>query len=221
MNLILYSGGTGSENRPLAVAAADMLARHNDPIVTFLPAHAEDADAEYRAFVKTFQRLGINRFRCIPIDHKLTQKEEKEIFSSNAIFLGGGNTFHFLKQLQSHGFLEKLRLFAKKGGVLFGLSAGSILMTPTITTASVPSMDSDDNEVNLKDWKALGLVPFEFSPHYYPSKAADRELMEYSKKLEHPIYACSDGEGIVVRDGKIQFIGQVKVFHQGLKYTIH
>ena len=101
-----------------------------------------------------------------------------------------------------------------------GLSAGSILMTPSITTAAVPSFDSDENEVNLTNWKALGLVPFEFSPHYHFSKESDRELLEYSKVCSHPIYACRDGEGIIVQDGKIRFVGAVKVFHRGEKLRV-
>lgn len=221
MNLVFYSGGTGSENRPLAEAAVQMLKGKKNPLVTFVPVDDEDFDAEYRAFVKTFKALGINNFRCVSIDVNLTKKQERDLLSSDAIFLGGGNTFYFLKHMKERKLLPKLRAFVKRGGILLGLSAGSILMTPSITTAAVPSMDSDANDVGLREWSALGLVPFEFSPHYYTSKAADKELLEYSKKIAHPIYACADGEGIVVRAGEIQFVGNVTVFHNGLKYTVH
>lgn len=221
MNLIFYSGGTGHENRALAGAAVSMLKKKHARI-TFVPAHKENAREEYRAFIKTFKNLGINHFSCICIDDdSFNKKKEKELFMSDAIFLGGGNTFYFLQQIQKRKLQKKIASFVKNGGVLLGLSAGSIIMTPSISTASVPAIDSDSNDVNLKNWTALGLVPFEFSPHYYSSKSSDSELIEYSKNKDYPIYACADGVGIVVRDGKIQFLGSVTVFHNGLKYTIH
>lgn len=221
MNLIFYSGGTGRENKHLAEATAQMLSGKLNPRVTFVPVHGEDAAVEYRAFMKRFTAFGLNNFNCIALDEKWTKKMEQDLLSSDAIFLGGGNTFYFLKHIRERGLIPKLRSFVKRGGLLLGLSAGSILMTPSIQTAAVPSMDSDDNEVDLQEWNALGLVPFEFSPHYYSSRSADKELMEYSKTISHPVYACADGQGIVVQGKEIRFVGRVTVFHNGLKYTVH
>lgn len=41
----------------------------------------------------------------------------------------------------------------------------SILTTPTIEIAGYGE-DADENEVGLNDMKALGLVDFEFAPHW-------------------------------------------------------
>jgi len=48
--------------------------------------------------------------------------------------------------------------------VLAGPSVGAIILTPTIGTAGPPLPDPDDNDVKLKNLRALGLVRFEFSP---------------------------------------------------------
>jgi dipeptidase E len=164
-----------------------------------------------------YKKTGIRNFICIPVDRTLSKNQEKALLSADAIFLGGGNTFYFLNNLRKRKLLPKLRKYARQGGLLMGLSAGSILMTPNITTAAGPSMDSDDNEIGLKNWRALGLVPFEFSPHYYRSAAVDRELQNYSRKMSRPIYACADGQGIVVRNGAIRFVGRVSIFRRGSK----
>lgn len=219
MKLALYSGGTNKENRTLVKEALSLIEGKN-PSVAFVPVHGEDAEDEFRAFRRQFAGSHVKDFRCVPIDGPLTAKQEKSLFSADAIFLGGGNTYYFLKHLKARKLMPKFRAFVKRGGVLMGLSAGSILMTPSIMTAAVPVVDSDDNEVGLTDMKALGLVPFEFSPHYYESKVVDKELKEYSKSLPHPIYACADGQGIIVRNGTIHFVGQVSVFHNGAKYRI-
>ncbi|MGE3262829.1 MAG: Type 1 glutamine amidotransferase-like domain-containing protein [Bacteriovoracia bacterium] len=220
MNLIFYSGGNTRENRPLAREVAASLRDKRNPVITFVPADSESANEDFRAFKRSFSRSGIRRFRCIPVDVALSAKNEKLLLSSDAIFLGGGNTFYFLDSLRKRKLLPKLRRFAKNGGLLMGLSAGSILMTPSIMTAAVPAIDSDDNEIGLRNFKALKLVPFEFSPHYYRSREADEELKNYSKQLPHPIYACKDGEGIVVKNGSIHFIGRVAVFRNGAKFRM-
>jgi dipeptidase E len=220
MNLIFYSGGGTRENRVLAREVIASLEGKRNPVIAFVPADAESAEADFSAFKKGFSRTVIKRFRCIPVDRSLSEKAENALLSADAIFLGGGNTFYFLNNLRKRKLLPKLRRFAKNGGLLMGLSAGSILMTPSIMTAAVPAMDSDDNEIGLRNLSALKLVPFEFSPHYYHSREADRELKNYSKSLPHPIYACADGEGIVVKNGAIHFIGRVAVFRNGAKYRM-
>jgi dipeptidase E len=220
MKLALYSGGGSRENRGLVREALTLLEGRRNPVFAFVPADSEDAERDYLVFRRKFQGSRLRRFRCIPVDRPLSAREEKTLFSADAIFLGGGNTFYFLKQIRERRLLAKFRSFVKRGGVLMGLSAGGILMTPNIMTASVPSMDSDENEVGLKDLKALGLVPFEFSPHYHPSRSVDRELLAYSRRLPHPVYACADGQGVIVKSGSVQFVGRVSVFHQGRKFLV-
>jgi dipeptidase E len=193
-----------------------MLPLEREPLLVFVPAEGADA-AEYRECKRRFTQLGIRRFRQIPINKNWNAKKEQALLSADVIFLGGGNTYYFLKHLRDRGLVAKLKNFAKRGGILLGLSAGSILMTPSVGTAAVPSVDCDENDVGIKNKRAMGLVPFEFSPHYVKSKKSDAELKRYSRKITHPIYACADGEGLVVRNGKLNFVGRVSVFRGGKK----
>lgn len=220
MNLVLYSGGFGRDNRALAEEVGELLQAKKNPLVTFIPGYFEDADCDFRDFKRNLAGSGVKKFRCIPIDQPLSKKDLDDLFASDAIFIGGGNTFYILHHLRARKLLGRFRAYVRKGGVLMGLSAGSILMTPNVMTAQVPSVDSDDNEIGVKDLSALGLVPFEFSPHYRPGRRVDSELLDHSKNVDQPIYACADGQGIVVRDGSIHFVGRVTVFHRGSKYTL-
>lgn len=220
MNLVLFSGGGIRENRRLHEEFRSMLEGKRNPVLTYVPSDKEDAREEFREIQRRFRPLGIRRFRLIPIDGAWSPEREKLLLSSDAIFLGGGNTYYFLKHLKARKLLAKLKRYSRKGGILLGLSAGSILMTPSVGTAAVPSHDSDENEVGIRDQRAMGLVKFEFSPHYERMKRSDQELLRYSRRLDYPVYACRDGEGIVVRDGTIRFVGRVNVFHKGLKYRI-
>ncbi len=219
MNLVLYSGGFGRDNQALAREVSELLRKNRSPVVTFVPASSEDAEPDFRDCKRQLAGAGVKKFHCIPIDRPLSEEEEKRLFSSHGIFLGGGNTFHLMHSLRARRLVTKFREFVARGGVLMGLSAGSIVLTPNVKTAQVPSLEADDNEVGLKNLTALGLVPFEFSQHYEPSRKIDAELLSHSRQVERPIYACADGEGIVVRDGHIRFVGQVTVFHRGKKYS--
>lgn len=218
MKLALYSGGSGQENRNLVKETLSLLEGVEDPVVVFVPSDSEDSEEDFLVFRRKFARTRIKKFRCVAIDRNLSARSQQALFSADAIFLGGGNTFYFLKHVRQRRLLNRFKRFVANGGVLMGLSAGSILMTPSIMTAAVPSLDRDENEVGLRSLSALGLVPFEFSPHYEACRSVDQELLEYSQELEYPIYACADGEGIIVDRGRIRFIGRVNVFHRGRKF---
>lgn len=220
MNLVFYSGGFGRDNRALALEVDQLLRRKRNPVVTFVPTSSEDAEPDFRDCKRQLAGARIKKFHCIPVDRPLSEEQEETLFSSDGIFLGGGNTFYLLKSLRDRRLVDKFRAFVMRGGVLMGLSAGSIVLTPNVATASVPSVEADDNDVGLTNLKALGLVPFEFSPHYEPGRRVDSELLEHSRRVKRPIYACADGEGIVVRDGAIRFVGRVTVFHRGQKYSL-
>lgn len=212
-NLVLLGGGALGENKALAKRALESLKGKNATIA-FVPAHAEDAAIEFRDFRRA---LGIKaRFRCFPLQKALSPAQKKALLSADAIFLGGGNTYHFLQKLRRQGLSRALRNFTARGGLLMGVSAGGILFTPSIRTAAVPSLDADENRSRVTDLRAMALVPFDFSPHYVAHKQVNEELLEYSKRLRRPIVACPDGAAVLVRDGKISFVGRnVRVFYAG------
>jgi dipeptidase E len=217
LNLVLYSGGDHRDNSTLSRQVASLLESKASPLVTFVPADGGDAQADFRAFKRKFSDSKNLRFQCIAVDKPLSREEARALFSGDAIFLGGGNTFYFLHHLRTRRLLPRLRAFARRGGLLMGLSAGSIILTPTINLAAVPALDADDNDIGLRRLGALGLVPFEFSPHYEPSAEVDSELRAYSSNLKHPVYAAEDGAGLVVKNGKIKIVGRVSKFHRGRK----
>src|SRR5690606_32920603 len=101
---------------------------------------------------------------------------KQEVFKSDIIHLSGGNTFYFIKHLRQAKLLKDFKEFLNNGGVLTGLSAGAIIMTRSIQTAAFPSFDRDENEDNVRNFKGMGLVNFEFFPHYKNSLRYDREI---------------------------------------------
>ena len=123
--------------------------------------------------------------------------------------------FYFLKHLQQAGLMKHLKAFAKKGGVLVGLSAGALIMSPTIRSAGEKDMYPDPNEVKLKNLRGLNLFPFEFSPHYDHVKKEMNAHLKYSKKTRYPVFAVKDGSGVIIRGKEVMTHGKVFVFQRG------
>ncbi len=224
MKLVFYSGGSLKENAELDREFLRLFGNGRKkrlPKITYIPSSSEDLAEDFREFAEQYRRLGVKEIECLPVDRELKPADLRRALASDAIYLGGGNTFYFLHHLRRTKMLSKLKLFVKQGGVLMGLSAGGIMMTPSIKTAEVPSMEADENEVHLKDYRSIALVDFEFSPHYTGERRSDLELKKYSKRVKRPVYACDDGTGIIVNNGKLTFVGKVQAFINGEKIRVN
>ena len=153
MNLVLYSGGSYDENLSLDKIALKLVNSRRVLRLTYIPADSLYAEEEFHEFVKHYKKLGVKKFLFFPIDINYSSILLEEVFKSDIIFLGGGNTFYFLKFLRRKKLFARFKDFVKRGGVLTGLSAGGIIMTPNIMTAGFPSFDKDDNDVLIKNLK--------------------------------------------------------------------
>jgi len=219
MKLVLYSGGSEEDNFFLNQKALE-LTTLKSPKITLIPSSSYDAEDDFRFFVKEFSMFGVQRFMLFCVDIPHTKTVLQEALSSDLIFLGGGNTFYFLKHLKKAGMFKHFSKFLERGGVLCGLSAGAIVLTPHVHTASFPHFDRDENPWDMKNLSAMRVVNFEFFPHYKNSKRYDAELLHHSKKSKLPLYACADGGGIVIDGEQITFSGKTHQFYQGKKLTV-
>jgi dipeptidase E len=213
-NLIFYSGGQDQSNKLLHQALARM-AKHKSKSLTYIPFIHEDGWRYFERIKRRYRKFGFKKFRYFAVDAVFLKRELKEALKSDAIYLAGGNTFYFLKHLQTAGMLDELRKFVKRGGVLAGLSAGAIIMTPHIFLAGYPAHEGDTNEVKLKDLRSLNVVDFEFLPHFSNSAKTRKALLKYSRKNGRMIFAAPDGSGIVVRDQTLTIIGKMYLFLNG------
>ncbi|MBT7609150.1 MAG: type 1 glutamine amidotransferase-like domain-containing protein [Bacteriovoracaceae bacterium] len=218
MKLIFYGGGFEEENTQLDKEAIKLTGKKS-PQVTYIPSCSFESEIDFRHFAEHYYRLGIRKIICFPVDLRSDEALQNIAFDSDIIHLSGGNTYYFLKYLRRNGLVQKLKKFVKRGGVLTGLSAGAILMTPDVKTAGYPSFDKDDNEENVKNLSALGLVEFEFFPHYRNSQRYNKVLEEESMKTTRPIFASSDGSGIIVDGDDVKFLGRNYCFIEGEKYS--
>jgi dipeptidase E len=220
MQVVLYSGGYYKDNFLLNQSILELSGRPR-PRLTFIPSSSEWGMQDFAEFVEAFDQLKSLEYIYFPVDHLPSPTLVSNALDSDIVFLAGGNTFHFLNCLRKHRLISKLIKFAETPGkVIAGLSAGAILLTPRIATASFPAFDCDDNFINLKDLKSLGVVPYELFPHYRNSDRYRRALSRYSKESKIPLLGIPDHGGVVVNQLETRLVGNVYIFHNGKNFRI-
>lgn len=175
----------------------------------FIPT-ASDNEYSNEWIVKSMDDLaaaGLN-----PIWYALRYKSREqvavELADADLIWVNGGNTFYLLDMARKTGFMDTVADLVRNKGVMYGgVSAGSILASPTIEAASLGGEGADKNAVGLTDLTAFGFVPFITHVHYEP-------LIEKQELLSHKhdaiIYAIPDGCALEVQGSAVIKHGDVE-----------
>lgn len=128
---------------------------------------------------------------------------ESVIDSADVIWVEGGNTFYLLNEVVKSGLNNTLREIIE-GKLYVGVSAGSILVTPSIAISGVEP--GDPNNVGVSDLSGLSWVDFEVSPHT-PDVVSLRNVEEYAKQSGRKLYAYDDQTAVLVEDNNISIVG--------------
>ena len=149
----------------------------------------------------------------------------KNLENYSALFIGGGNTFKLLKDLKDSGSFEKIKVFIENNGIVFGGSAGAIILGQCIDTCKY----ADKNEVDLKDLMGFDVVSyFSFLCHFTNQDKEKTELnknylLELSKKEK--IIALPEEDTIYYENGKFEIIGNKPfyIFEEGnmISYNVN
>lgn len=216
--LVFYSDQVIPENRKVDLALLDLIGKES-PKIAYIPAKTTPKFSRkyFNEKVAYYKQYGIINLVYFDLGQEYDKKKIEELLACDAIHLSGGNTYYFLHFIKRRNFIPILKNFVKKGGVLVGVSAGGIIITPNIRTTTLYSEDKDDeNVVGLRDFTSLGLVDFEFFPHLNQKARYLKELKTHSETSSSIIYACNDGDGIVIEDDKMRFVGEILKVKDGV-----
>ncbi len=219
MKFVLYSGGEYSDNQELDLNLIK-LTKKTKPSITYISSATEYYDDEFEDYQEHFKQFGVKQFKYLKTDQEYDKKYLDQAFQNDIVFLSGGNTFYFLYFLKKFKIIKRINEFSTSGGVVAGLSAGSIIMTPNINTAAFPEFDRDENYLGIVNLKSLNFVDFEFFPHYVHTKRYRSELLHYSQTSSNPLFATPDGNGIVVNNKNMEFVGKTYIYFNGEFFSI-
>jgi dipeptidase E len=182
--------------------------------VLFFPYALHDRDGYAAKAVKRFAAMGYE----LKSAHT-TSDPRKAIAETDAIFIGGGNTFRLLKALQDLDLLEPIRRRIRKGAPYLGSSAGSNVAGPTIkTTKDMPIVEP-------RSFDALGLVPFQISPHYqdpdptskHMGETQEERILQFLEENETPVLGMREGAWVHAENGRVILGGThgARIFRRG------
>ena len=184
-----------------------------NPTITFIPSESDRTRKYYQKLANWYSQFTPVNLLYFDLGEEYDPGSESRTFSSDAIYLSGGDTRRFLQALRQRGFDTKLCDYVSGGGTLIGTSAGSILMCPNI---NITVLDPNHATPPLADMSALDLVSFEFYPHLnWNPVQGKKDVTAYSKQTDSCIYACNDGDGIIVDGDRIKLIGDVMQVQDG------
>ena len=184
--------------------------------VLFVPFALHDRDA-YAATAKTrFAKMGyeLSSIHTAKVPQRLVE-------DTQAIFIGGGNTFRLLKALYDYELLEPIRRRVRGEMPYIGSSAGSNVAAPTIKTTN------DMPIVEPPSFNALGLVWFQINPHYldadknstHMGETREQRLLQYLEDNDTPVAALREGAMLRVENGVTTLKGAsgARIFRRGLE----
>ncbi len=148
---------------------------------------------EYAAAVSgRFEEMN---YELVPV-HRTADPVEA-VQSAEAIAIGGGNTFHLLRELYETALVESIRAKVEAGVPYIGWSAGSNVACPTIRTTN------DMPIVEPPSFVALGLVPFQINPHYTDEQLTNHSGETREQRLSEFLKANPSATVVGLREGSI------------------
>ena len=182
--------------------------------VLFVPYALFDRDAYASTAQRRFQQMGYE----LTSIHTATDPVQA-VHDTDAIFIGGGNTFRLLKTLYDFDLLGPISERVTGGMPYIGSSAGSNVAAPTIKTTN------DMPIVQPPSFEALGLVSFQINPHYldpdpnskHMGETREERIRQFLEENDTPVIGLREGAMLRIEDGKAILRGSTgaRIFRKG------
>ncbi len=145
--------------------------------------------------------------------------KQASITKADVIVVGGGNTWHLVRQMHDLNIIEPIRQQVNNGAKYIGWSAGSNVACPTLrTTNDMPIIDP-------KGFDTLNLIPFQINPHYLDANPEGHAGETREQRIEEFIEAnpkeyvlgLREGSMLLIENNHIRLIGKkpCRIFKKG------
>lgn len=144
--------------------------------------------------------------------------------NTQAIIVGGGNTFSLLNQLYQQDLLGTVKNQVNKGIPYVGWSAGSNICGDSIRTTN------DMPIVQPPSFEALGFVPFQLNPHYSDYQPPGHNGETRAQRIEEfcilhpkmPVIGIREGSALLLQGSSLVLKGKLDgvVFEGGALHII-
>ncbi len=220
MRVLLGSGGFRTPER-IEVLVREMRSLFGPAQrLLFVPYALQDHDG----YVQSMRDKGLHGGYELDGIHRHADPR-RAVREAEGIYVGGGNTFRLLKELQRLRLLDPIRKRVRKGVPYLGISAGTNVACPTVKTTN------DMPIVAPSRLDALGLVPFQVNPHYFTGQTyvkdgeayrehfgetRDDRIREFHELNDTPVVGLWEGGLLRLEGGELHLLGAAaRVFRKG------
>ncbi|MCM3612169.1 Type 1 glutamine amidotransferase-like domain-containing protein [Planococcus sp. MERTA32b] len=174
--------------------------------IAYIPSTEDKEKVYYTLKAEYYRGYGIRNMMFFDIYSEFDSTRIDELLQCDIIHLSAGNPLELRKALRRRKMDEHLNAYFKQGGVLAGVSAGAVQFGKSTKLFQLYAGDSEET------LDALRFVDFEFLPHYNRwNDGFKKQVQDYARTTGTTVYAGNDGDGLIVEDGEIQFIGDIVV----------
>lgn len=184
--------------------------------VLFVPYALFDRDKYATTAQQRFQKMGYELTSVHTAKDSLAALNE-----TDAVFIGGGNTFRLLRDLYDFELIDAIRDRVSNGMPYIGSSAGSNVAAPTIKTTN------DMPIVQPPSFNALGLVSFQINPHYldpdpsskHMGETREERLRQFLEENDTPVVGLREGAILRIENGETMLRGSsgARIFRKGME----
>jgi len=116
------------------------------------------------------------------------------------IYIGGGNTWSLMQELNSSGFSEILLQYINAGGIVYGGSAGAIIFGKRIDT------HTDENKIGYKEVDGFDILgDYSIGCHFKDDQS--KHYQDWAIKNKLPIICLSEETGLIIRNNIAVCVG--------------
>jgi dipeptidase E len=179
---------------------------------------AETAGMAKRVFFVPFAGVTINwddytqkvRAALSPLGLEIEAAHEgARLEDADVVMVGGGNSFHLLRECRDRGLLKPMSRRVRDGAPYIGWSAGANLACPTIRTTN------DMPIVETGGFDALGLIDFQINPHFtnalpagHQGETREERLAEFlAVNPKAQVLGLPEGDWVRVNGGALTLVG--------------
>ncbi len=182
--------------------------------VLFVPYALYDRAGYAETARARFQKMGFDLTSIhIAVD------PQQAINDTEAVFMGGGNTFRLLKALYDFDLIDAIRRRVAAGMPYVGSSAGSNVAGPTIkTTNDMPILQPPS-------FDALGLVSFQINPHFqdpdpnskHMGETREERIRQFLEENDTPVAGLREGAMLRIENGTttLKGLSGARIFRKG------
>ena len=180
--------------------------------ILFIP-FARPSGLSHLAYTKKVQDQ-FKKVNLSVVDYSEDNDFLQKLNKCDGIFIGGGNTFLLLQQLNKLKLIEKIREKIISGTPYLGTSAGTNICGISIGTTN------DMPIVEIESRLSLQILPFNINPHFY-EKNFDSKHMGESRETRIQEFLIYNKQPVVgLKEGSFLKINQENIILEGKENAI-